>query len=194
MKQDEYSLLSPFIQEFIYQKGWKDLRDIQKLAIQAILKTDYHLLITSGTASGKTEAAFLPILTYLDKNPSKSVGILYISPLKALINDQFDRLGELLKKSEIPIWHWHGDVSASVKQKVKKNPSGVLQMTPESLEAQVMRHPEDIRRIFSDLQFIVIDEVHSFMGTERGSQLLCLFNRIEELTGCHPRRIGLSAL
>lgn len=193
MKQDEYSLLSPFIQEFIYQKGWKDLRDIQKLAIQAILKTDYHLLITSGTASGKTEAAFLPILTYLDKNPSKSVGILYISPLKALINDQFDRLGELLKKSEIPIWHWHGDVSASVKQKVKKNPSGVLQMTPESLEAQVMRHPEDIRRIFSDLQFIVIDEVHSFMGTERGSQLLCLFNRIEELTGCHPRRIGLSA-
>lgn len=193
MIRDEYSLLSPFIQEYIYQKGWKDLRDIQKLAIQAILKTDYHLLITSGTASGKTEAAFFPILTSLDKNPSASVGVLYVSPLKALINDQFERIGDLLKKSEIPIWHWHGDVPVSEKQKVKKHPSGVLQITPESLEAQVMRHPGDIRRLFSDLRFIVIDEVHAFMGTERGSQLLCLLNRIEELTGCHPRRIGLSA-
>lgn len=190
---DEYSLLSPFIQKYIYEHGWKELRDIQSRAIRIILKSDYHLLLASGTASGKTEAAFFPILTLLEMNPSSSVGILYVSPLKALINDQFERLEGLLEKSEIPLWHWHGDVSTNEKRKALRNPSGVMQITPESLESLIMRHTADIPRLFSDLRFVVIDEVHSFMGQERGSQLLCLLKRMEILAGCHPRRIGLSA-
>ena len=190
---DEYSLLSPFIQKYIYEHGWKELRDIQSRAIKIILKSDYHLLLASGTASGKTEAAFFPILTLLEKNPSSSIGILYVSPLKALINDQFERLEGLLEKSEIPLWHWHGDVSASEKRRALKKPSGVMQITPESLESLIMRHTGDIPRLFSDLRFVVIDEVHSFMGQERGSQLLCLLKRMEILADCHPRRIGLSA-
>ncbi|HJJ36146.1 MAG TPA: DEAD/DEAH box helicase [Methanocorpusculum sp.] len=190
---DEYSLLAPFLQKYIYDHGWDDLRDIQARAIRVVLGADYHLLISSGTATGKTEAAFFPALTELDRHPSSSIGILYIGPLKALINDQFARLDPILDQSGIPLWHWHGDVSAAEKRRALRNPSGVVQITPESLESLVMRHPDDLPRLFSDLRFVIIDEVHTFMGQDRGSQLLCLLHRIEHAAGCRPRRIGLSA-
>ncbi|MEG1631854.1 MAG: DEAD/DEAH box helicase [Hydrogenoanaerobacterium sp.] len=83
---------APFIQEYIYRKNWTDLREVQVEACEAILDTDNHVIIESGTASGKTEAAFFPILTSLQKSPSDTVGVMYIGPLKALINDQFERL------------------------------------------------------------------------------------------------------
>lgn len=188
-----FSRLAPFIQEYIYNHNWTELRPVQIAACQAIFDTDAHLLIAAATAAGKTEAAFLPILTLLHENPSSTIGALYIGPIKALINDQFERLHSLLKEADIPVWHWHGDVSQSHKNKLLKNPRGILQITPESLESLLINKYHDIKRLFGDLRFVVIDEIHAFMGTERGCQILCQLARLEYLTQKQPRRIGLSA-
>lgn len=193
MSTSAFERYAHFIQEYIYRKKWTDLREVQVEACDAILDTDKHVIIASGTASGKTEAAFFPILTLLEQNPSDSIGVMYIGPLKALINDQFERLGELLEDVEIPVWSWHGDISQSHKRKALKTAKGILQITPESLEALIMKHPGDAGRLFSDLRFIVIDEIHALMGEDRGLQVLCLIDRLEKITRCFPRRIGLSA-
>ncbi|MBU5444645.1 DEAD/DEAH box helicase [Paenibacillus sp. MSJ-34] len=193
MSANPFYRLAPFIQEFIYRKGWEELREAQVEACRVLFDTSSHLLIASGTASGKTEAAMFPALTRLHEQPSRSVGILYVSPLKALINDQFERLNDLLREGHIPVWHWHGDVSQSEKARLMRKPSGVLQITPESLEGLLMNRPNAIPVLFGDLRFVVIDEVHAFMGADRGTQLLCQLARIERMAGCSPRRIGLSA-
>lgn len=191
--QDPYYRLAPFIQEYIYAQGWSSLRPIQAEACRVLFDTDQHLLIAAGTASGKTEAAFLPALTLLHENPSRSVGAIYISPIKALINDQFDRLTDLLQFADLPVWAWHGDVSQSRKKKLLANPRGILQITPESLESLLINKSSDIDRIFGDLRFVIIDEVHAFIGSDRGCQILCQLSRLAKLTGNQPRRIGLSA-
>ncbi len=184
---------APFIQDFIYRNNWESLRAIQAAAGDAIFNTDENVLLTASTASGKTEAAFFPILTLFSENMPTSVGAIYIGPLKALINDQFSRLTELCEEAEIPVWHWHGDVSQSHKAKLLKKPSGILQITPESLEALIIRKHAAIPKLFGDLRFIVIDEVHSLMRGDRGGQTLCLIERLSKMAGVNPRRIGLSA-
>jgi ATP-dependent Lhr-like helicase len=188
-----YAQLAPFVREYIYEKKWETLKGIQEAAITAILHGEDQVLITSGTASGKTEAAFFPVLSLLVPTPPASVGVLYISPLKALINDQFERLGPLFKRGGIPALRWHGDIPGEHKKKFLDNPGGVLQITPESLEALLLKHPGKLTRLFGDLRFVIIDEVHVFMGSDRGSQLLCQIGRIEDAAGVRPRRIGLSA-
>lgn len=190
---DVFSRYAPFIQDFIYQNGWENLRGVQVAAADAIFNTEENVLLCASTASGKTEAAFFPILTSFYENPPCSVGALYIGPLKALINDQFARLNDLCAEAGIPVWHWHGDVSQSHKNKMLKNPSGILQITPESLEAMLMHKHSLIPKLFSDLRFIVIDEVHSLMRGDRGGQTICLIQRLSRLAGVNPRRIGLSA-
>jgi len=190
---DAFSRLAPFIQDFIYQNKWEELRGIQVAACEVIFDSDDNLLLSSGTASGKTEAAFLPVLTELYNNPSKSAGVMYISPLKALINDQFKRLEQLLLDSNIPVCKWHGDASQSKKNELIKNPQGLLQITPESLESLITNKRGACLNLFSDLRFVVIDEVHHFMRDARGIQLLCVLERLKNLTGVNPRRIGLSA-
>ena len=184
---------APFIQDFIYRNNWEELRSVQLEAARVIFDTDNNLLLTSSTASGKTEAVFFPILTELYENPSASFGVLYISPLKSLINDQFARMDELLDLSGIPVYHWHGDVSASHKTKALKNPQGILQITPESLESMLMNRSNDIPRLFFDLRYIVIDEIHTLTGTDRGNQIICQLTRLQRLIYNSPRRIGLSA-
>ncbi|GHV96151.1 ATP-dependent helicase [Spirochaetia bacterium] len=189
----QFSRLAPFIREYIYEKKWIALRDIQEAAIRETFDSDGHILIAAGTASGKTEACFFPIISLLCENRPSSVGALYIGPLKALINDQAERLAPLMELAELQLWRWHGDVSDHHKKNLLENPSGVLQITPESLEALLLRSPAMIHSLFQDLSFVIIDEVHAFMGSERGSQILCQLARIEEAAGCRPRRIGLSA-
>lgn len=184
---------APFVQDFIYRNSWESLRAIQVAAGDAIFNTDDNVLLSASTASGKTEAAFFPILTLFSEDMPKSVGAIYIGPLKALINDQFMRLNDLCEEAEIPVWHWHGDVSASHKAKLLKNPSGILQITPESLEALLLHKHAAIAKLFGDLRFIVIDEVHSLMRGDRGGQTLCLIERLSKAAGVNPRRIGLSA-
>lgn len=184
---------APFIQDYIYRNNWESLRAVQVAAGDAIFNTDDNVLLTASTASGKTEAAFFPILTLFSEDPPASVGALYIGPLKALINDQFSRLNELCYEAHIPVWHWHGDVSQTHKNKLLKNPSGILQITPESLEALLMHKHAAVSSLFGDLRFIVIDEVHSLMRGDRGGQTLCLIERLSKMAGVNPRRIGLSA-
>ena len=193
MAPTAYERYAPFIQQYIYRKGWQDLREVQVESCQAILDTDKHVIIASGTASGKTEAAFFPILTQLEQKPAHSISVIYISPLKALINDQFQRLTELLEEQDIPVWPWHGDISQSRKKKAVTVNRGILQITPEALEAMLIRHPEYVRAMFADLRYIIIDELHALMGDDRGLQILCQITRLERLAKCEPRRIGLSA-
>lgn len=188
-----FDLYAPFVQDYIYRRNWQNLRAIQVAAAEAIFHTEENVLLTASTASGKTEAAFFPILSLLHQNPPTSVGCIYIGPLKALINDQFSRLTELCEEGNIPVWHWHGDVAQSHKAKLMKHPSGILQITPESLEALLLHKHAAIPRLFGDLRFVVIDEVHSLLRGDRGGQTLCLIQRLSRLAGVNPRRIGLSA-
>ena len=182
-----------FIREFIYAQGWEALRDVQVAAAESIFVSDNNLLLTSSTASGKTEAAFFPILSLLCEDPPESVGVLYIAPLKSLINDQFGRIEALLDESGIPVTHWHGDVAGSHKKKLLERPRGILQITPESLESMLINRSNDIPRLFGDLRFVVIDEIHTLTGSDRGNQILCQLARIGRVLGRHPRRVGLSA-
>ena len=184
---------APFVQDYIYRNRWENLRAIQVAAADAIFNTNENVLLTASTASGKTEAAFFPIITLFSEAPPTSVGCIYIGPLKALINDQFTRLTDLCDEADIPVWHWHGDVAQSHKSRLLKRPSGILQITPESLEAMLLHKHAAIPKLFGDLRFVVIDEVHSLLRGDRGGQTLCLIERLSRIAGVNPRRIGLSA-
>ena len=190
---DVFSRYAPFIQDYIYQSGWHALRDVQEATGRAIFTTDHHVLVCASTASGKTEAAFFPMLTLLDEAPAHSVGILYIAPLKALINDQFLRLDELCEQAHITVTKWHGDASQSAKRKLLKHPSGIVQITPESLESLLINRAMEIPSLFHDLRFVVIDEIHALLRADRGLQTFALIERLCRIAGCNPRRIGLSA-
>ena len=188
-----FARYAPFIRDYIYRSNWQALRGVQNAAGDAIFNTEENVLLTASTASGKTEAAFFPILTLLDEEPSRSVGVLYIAPLKALINDQFGRLNELCEEAGIPVTRWHGDVPQTQKRKLLRKPAGILQITPESLESLMINKHMEIPSLFGDLRFIVIDEIHSLLRGDRGMQTFCLIERLCKLAGCKPRRIGLSA-
>lgn len=180
------------IQRYLWAEGWGELRDVQEQAIPLILPADQDVIVAASTASGKTEAAFLPALTHLLAQPDDGL-IVYISPLKALINDQFGRLERLCEGLEIPVWPWHGDITATSKRKFLQKPTGVLLITPESLEATLCNRGTAIAALFKQAAFFVIDELHAFIGTERGKQLQSLMHRIDVAVGRAIPRIGLSA-
>jgi ATP-dependent Lhr-like helicase len=181
------------LQRHLYDQQWEELRPIQVEAIQYLLDHQGDCIIGAATASGKTEAAFLPILSQIADDPWGSVRAMYIGPLKALINDQFRRIEELCQRLEVPVYRWHGDVSQSAKSQLRRKPGGVLLITPESLEAMFVNRATEIPKIFGQLRFVVIDELHAFMGTERGAQLKSLLARMQRRSGCNATRIGLSA-
>ena len=188
-----FELLAEGVRRWLWEQRWTGLRDVQDQAIHTILETDNDLLIAAGTATGKTEAAFLPIVSRLTTAPPESLGAIYIGPLKALINDQFRRLEELCVSLNVPVHRWHGDVPQGPKKRLLKEPRGILLITPESLEALFMLRGGDCRRLFAGLGHVVIDEMHSFIGSERGTQLQSLLHRIEHSCGHNVVRIGLSA-
>lgn len=189
---DSFDLLDSRIQRWIWQSGWTELKDAQEQAIPAILAGEKDVIIAAATASGKTEAAFLPILTKLlsQKEPGC---VVYISPLKALINDQWDRLDRLCQSLEIPVYAWHGDSSLAQKRKFIKTGSGCLLITPESLEGVLMRRGHALPSVFGKLLYVVVDELHAFIGSERGKQLQSLMHRIETGVNRKIPRIALSA-
>lgn len=191
--QAAFDSLAPFVQEYIYHQSWKELRQLQIESVQAVMNTNQDVLITTGTASGKTEAAFLPVISLISRNPIGSVKVLYVGPLKALINDQFRRLEPLCEQGGIPIHRWHGDVSADKKTDLINNPGGVLQITPESIESLFVNKTKSLHRLLSGLEFIVVDEVHTFLESDRGLQLQSQMERLSVYSAQRPRRIGLSA-
>ena len=192
---EAFEKLARPIQKWIRAQGWRELRHIQSQAIHAITGSDGDLIIAATTAGGKTEAAFLPLISQVLDEPSQAGGfdLLYIGPLKALITDQAERLDEICREIEFPVTPWHGDVSSSVKARAMKAPRGVLLITPESLEAMFIRRGLQIPRLFGATRAIIIDELHTVLDTERGVQVRSLLTRMELAVGRRIRRVGLSA-
>jgi ATP-dependent helicase Lhr and Lhr-like helicase len=188
-----YDRLHPKIRAWIRAQGWTSLRPVQAGAINVILDGEGDVLISATTAAGKTEAAFLPILTKIADRRESGLSALYVSPLKALINDQFVRLDRLCEELEVPIVRWHGDASQSTKARFAKEARGIALITPESIEAMFVRHPDRVQTLLSNLDFIVVDEVHAFMQGARGLHLACLMKRIAAASRKPTRRVGLSA-
>ncbi len=187
-----FEQLSEPVQRWIWGKQWTELRDIQERAVAPILD-GRDVLISSATASGKTEAAFLPICSVLTDSARDSLGVVYIAPLKALINDQRLRLGDLFEQIDAPVTPWHGDIPAHVKRRVVERPRGALLITPESLEALFVTRGTSVPTLAANLRFVVVDELHAFIGSERGRQLQSLMHRLEVAAGRIIPRIGLSA-
>jgi len=192
-EESGFDLLDSRIQKWIWSEGWTSLKDAQSQAIPALINAHQDVIIAAATASGKTEAAFFPILTHLLRDENQIGVVLYISPLKALINDQWDRLSDLCETLDIPVVGWHGDVSQSQKQKFLKKPKGILLITPESLEALFVKRGTSVSTLFSNLKYIVVDELHAFIGEERGKQLQSLMHRTELAAKREIPRVGLSA-
>jgi len=187
-----FELLSEPIRKFIRDKGWEKLRPIQNAAISKILGSDENFILASRTASGKSEAAFLPILSKVNFNDA-GVQVLYISPLIALINDQFYRVEELCKNLDVTVTKWHGEANKTLKVRLIKQPTGIVLITPESLEAMFVNKPFNVKQLFSNLKYVVIDEIHSFIGTDRGTQLKSILSRLQRVNSKSFSIIGLSA-
>ena len=187
-----FDLLSEPIRKYIRDKGWEQLRPIQTAAIEKILSTDDNYILASRTASGKTEAAFLPILSKVNFNEA-GVQVLYISPLIALINDQFYRIEELCRYLDVTVTKWHGEANKTLKERLIKQPNGIVLITPESLEAMFVNKPFNVKQLFSNLKYVVIDEIHSFIGTDRGTQLKSILSRMQNVNAKPFSIVGLSA-
>lgn len=188
-----FDLLHPKIQKWIWDQGWAELHPIQEQAIQAIMSGEKDVLLAAGTAGGKTEAAFLPIASLVGAGERSGLRVLCVSPLKALINDQFHRLENLFGYVDVAVHRWHGDVSSDQKRKLLKDPQGVLLITPESLEALFVIHGYRMASILAGLERVVIDEAHVFIGSDRGKQLQSLLCRVESRLSRRIPRLGLSA-
>ncbi len=187
-----FDLLSEPIRKFIRDKGWEQLRPIQNAAITKILASEDNYILASRTASGKTEAAFLPILSKINFN-NTGVQVLYISPLIALINDQFYRIEELCKYLDVTVTKWHGEANRTLKDRLIKQPNGIVLITPESLEAMFVNKPFNVKQLFSNLKYVIIDEIHSFIGTDRGVQLKSILSRLQIIKKKSFCIVGLSA-
>ena len=189
-----FQLLDSRVQRWIWNQGWTSLLEIQENTIPLVLSGRSDVIVSAPTGGGKTEAVFLPIISKLLNRPIDfGYYVLYISPLKALINDQTRRLTDLCKDIGVSVTSWHGDVSGAKKNQSFKEPSGILIITPESLESMLMHRREGLATAFSKLSYIVIDEIHSFVGKERGKQIQSLISRIDFIIGRTIPRIGMSA-
>ncbi len=194
MAVNSQALLDKDLVRWMFKKGWQSLLPIQEASVKPILDRNTDVIISASTASGKTEAAFLPALTAINQTKElPGIRILYVSPLKALINDQFRRLEEMSEFLDLKVTPWHGDVSVSKKSNLMSNPSGVILTTPESLESLLINHVQWIKESMQNLFYVVIDEFHAFMGSQRGYQLQSQLHRIENLIGKRVYRIALSA-
>ncbi|HJJ63101.1 MAG TPA: DEAD/DEAH box helicase, partial [Methanocorpusculum sp.] len=187
-----FSGLHPVLQEILISGlKWDSLREVQEAAIQAVFE-GCDILVLAPTAGGKTEAAFLPVIDSILKNPTGHLSAVYISPLKALINDQTERVLSLVRRAGLEAAVQHGDVSGSERWKFQSGEEpDILLTTPESLE--VLLSSRDSRHAFSNLRFIIIDEIHAFIETSRGVHLRCLIDRLSFASENHITRIGLSA-
>ena len=187
-----YDLLARDMRKYIYEKGWPSLTKIQDATIKHLYGSENNLILAAPTASGKTEAAFLPAISQSTDIKNK-LKILYISPLIALINDQFKRITDMCEDLDIGVTSWHSEASVSQKENLVENPSGILLITPESLEAMLVSDKGRAEILFKDLDFIIVDEIHGFLDSNRGLQLKSLLVRIQNYTEKIPRMLGLSA-
>lgn len=183
----------PRLQEAIGQRlGWPALRPVQEQAAEALL-AGRNAVVLAPTAGGKTEAALFPILAGLVENEPNGVGALYVSPLRALLNNQEERFGLYTGMVGLDSFVWHGDRTASRKRRFIQEPAAILMTTPESLEAMLLSQRVPVGRLFPDLRALIVDEVHSFAGTDRGAHLMSVLERIAPISRHDVQRVGLSA-
>lgn len=181
------------LQESIVSRlGWTTLRPVQELAGEALLD-GYNAIILAPTAGGKTEASMFPVLASLMDNPPNGVGALYLAPIKALLNNQADRLGSYTEMVGLRRFLWHGDTTQAERRGFLKEPTELLMTTPESLEVMLLSPRVAHPKLFSDLRAVVIDEVHALAGTDRGAHLMSVLERIARYSPHDVQRIGLSA-
>lgn len=187
-------LLDPRLKGFLaHTLRWKSLNPIQEQAIP-IIKDNNDTLVISPTASGKTEAVLIPIFDDILRSRLEPLSVIYVSPLKALINDMNDRMEKWCHHFNLEVTKWHGDVPATKKKKFVKNPTDILLITPESLEVIFMNKSSDEKeRIFKNLKYIIVDEIHYFAESDRGTQLNSLINRIHKYVDHPINMVGLSA-
>ena len=183
----------PQLQENIVTRlGWKSLREVQELSGQAILD-NYNCLILAPTAGGKTESAFFPIISQILTEKIEGTQCIYISPIKALLNNQEERLDIYTSMVGLNRFKWHGDAKKKDKTNFIKNPSEILMITPESLEVMLISASVPHAKIFENLKFIVVDEIHSLANCDRGSHLMAILERLQKYSKFDFQRIGLSA-
>jgi ATP-dependent helicase Lhr and Lhr-like helicase len=172
--------------------GWTSLRPVQELAGHAILD-GYNTIVLAPTAGGKTEASMFPLLAQIVEKEPTGVGMLYIAPIKALLNNQADRLGMYTEMLGLSRFLWHGDIKAGEKKAFRKQPATLLMTTPESLEVMLMSASVPHTEIFADLRAVVIDEVHALAGSDRGAHLMSVLERLIRVSANDVQRVGLSA-
>jgi ATP-dependent Lhr-like helicase len=185
--------LHPGLRHAIHNElGWNELRPVQELATDAILDGD-NVVILAPTAGGKTEAAMFPVLSRILREETAPVAALYLCPIKALLNNQEERLRSYARMVGLDVFKWHGDVADSKKKGFRASPAHILMTTPESLEVMLISERTDARELFAALSTVVIDEVHAFAADDRGAHLAALMERLVWLCGRDIQRIGLSA-
>jgi ATP-dependent Lhr-like helicase len=188
-----FARFPPRLQEAIVSRlGWTALRPVQELAGEAIMDGK-NALVLAPTAGGKTEASVFPVLADLMDRPTEAVGALYIAPIKALLNNQEDRLCTYTEMVGLRSFVWHGDASPSARRRFARAPAELLMTTPESLEVMLLSSWVPVVQLFSDLRVVIIDEVHAMGGTDRGAHLMSVLERFCRFTEHDLQRIGLSA-
>ena len=193
MSESTFFRLSKHLQNGIASTlRWSEFRPVQELTIEAVF-ADKNAVVLAPTAGGKTEAAFFPILDRLHLEPTKGVGCIYVSPLRALLNNQEGRVKELARLVGLTAFKWHGDVGGGPRKKFLESPASVLMTTPESLEVLLMTGKAEENRLFDHTRFVVIDEIHAFAADDRGAHLMALLERIQSVSDKDMQRIGLSA-
>jgi len=192
-RPDAIDRLSPAVRYQIANGlDWSGLRPVQTLSTEAILD-GANCVVLAPTAGGKTEAAFLPLLSMMDVEDWRGVSVLYIAPIRALLNNQEARLARLTGLIGRRAGKWHGDVKEPARKRMIGEPPDVLAITPESLEAMLLSTRTPARRFRANVRAVVIDEVHAFAGDDRGAHLVSLLERITRFAESDIQRIGLSA-
>lgn len=188
-----FARFPPRLQDAIVSRlGWTSLRPVQELAGEAILD-GRNAVVLAPTAGGKTEASIFPALAQLlDREPA-GVGVLYVAPIKALLNNQEERLGTYTEMVGLRRFVWHGDASDAAKRAFVKEPAELLLTTPESLEVMLLSPRVPVPQLFGDLRLVIIDEVHALAGSDRGAHLMSVIERIARHTQSDVQRVGLSA-
>lgn len=188
-----FARFSPRLQEAIVSRlGWTSLRPVQEEAGRAILD-GLNAVVLAPTAGGKTEASMFPAISRLVEDPTESVGVIYVAPIKALLNNQAERLGLYTEMVGLRRFVWHGDTSDADRRRFRREPTELLMTTPESLEVMLVSEKVDEAKLFCDLRLVVIDEVHALAGTDRGAHLLSVLERIARISRHDVQRVGLSA-
>lgn len=188
-----FARFDPRLQQAIVSRlGWTGLRPVQEEAGETILHGK-NAIILAPTAGGKTEAALFPTLSLLMAQQAEGVGALYIAPIKALLNNQAERLGLYTEMVGLRRFVWHGDTPAHARRQFLKEPTELLMTTPESLEVMLISKRAASTGIFSDLKMVVIDEIHALAGTDRGAHLMGVLERLARFSRHDVQRVGLSA-